>query len=244
MKKLFFINTMALLVLCSAMIMSLVTSCEGPQGIAGKDANESCIQCHNSEGVQVKSIEYTHSMHYEGEAFERGTSTSCAPCHSHQGFTYVVANGTPATFSVNPDDATKFINDYSIPSSETAFPGPISCFTCHSSLHTTYTEADWQPLTSVAAVSMSMYGGAKTIDFAVESGNLCAKCHQPRPVTGSNGNLIDYAKLVSEPTAPYTLSSIGYRTGVHYGTQGGMAAGVGGIEFGTGYTNSVHASTA
>ncbi len=244
MKKHSVINASAILVLCSAMVMSLVTSCEGPQGIAGQDANESCIQCHKSDGVQAKSIEYTHSLHFEGEAYEEGTRTNCAPCHSHQGFTYVVKNNTPATFTVNPADATKYINNYIADATSLALPGAISCFTCHSSLHTTYTEADILPLTTTAPVAMTMYGGSKTINFAQASSNLCAKCHQPRPVTASSGNVIDYSKLVSEPTANYTLSSIGYRTGVHYGTHGAIAAGVGGIEFGTGYTNSVHTTTA
>ena len=55
---------------------------------------------------------------------------------------------------------------------------------------------------------------------------------------------INYSLLVSDPTTPYTLSSIGFRTGVHYGTQGAMAAGVGAVEFGTGYTNSHHVANA
>jgi hypothetical protein len=91
---------------------------------------------------------------------------------------------------------------------------------------------------------MTMYGGTKSINFTKTGGNLCAKCHQPRPVTGSNGNVIDYALLVSSPTTVYSLSSIGYRTGGHYGTQGAMASGTGGIQFGTGYTQSAHVAGA
>ena len=57
--------------------------------------------------------------------------------------------------------------------------------------------------------------------------------------------MIDYAALVSSPATTFNQATISYRTGVHYGTQAAMADGVGGIEFGgTGYTNSVHASTA
>jgi hypothetical protein len=89
-----------------------------------------------------------------------------------------------------------------------------------------------------------MYGGAKEINFAKTDANLCAKCHQPRPVTGSNGNVIDYSKLVSEPDVTFALATLGYRTGVHYGTQGSMAAGVGAIEFGSGYQNSAHVAGA
>lgn len=244
MKKFSLINAAAAGLFAMALALSTFTSCEGPEGLAGKDANESCILCHNSEVVDAKVIEYAHSLHFEGEAYEEGTRTNCAPCHSHQGFTFVVANNTPVTFVTNPDDPTKFLNSYVLPDSALALPGPISCFTCHSSIHTTYTPEDIYPLTTTAAVPMTMWGGSKTIDFAQKSSNLCAKCHQPRPVNASSGNVIDYAKLVSEPTATYTLSSIGYRTGGHYGTQGAMAAGVGGIEFGTGYSNSAHVAAA
>jgi hypothetical protein len=220
-----------------------LASCEGPAGPAGKDANESCTLCHNSDVVETKAIEFDHSLHFQGEAFEEGTRSACAPCHSHQGFKYVVENNTPATFVLNTGTG-KYVNQYDITAANAVLPGAINCFTCHSSLHSTYSDADWFPLTTVAAVPMSMYGGSKTLNFAKTSSNLCSKCHQPRPVTKSDGNVIDYAALVTSPTATYTQSSIGYRTGVHYGAQGAMAAGMGGIEFGTGYTQSAHVANA
>ncbi|MHC1705339.1 MAG: hypothetical protein AB9846_15640 [Tenuifilaceae bacterium] len=228
-------------------------SCEGPMGPAGEngadglngtDANESCKLCHNSASVDAKAIEFEHSLHGSELALEEGTRNSCAPCHSHNGFIDVCKNNTPATFTQNPTDATKWINNYISSPSAIALPGKISCFTCHSSLHSTYTEADYFPLTNTAAVPLTMWGASKSVDFTIKSGNLCAKCHQPRPVTASSGKVIDYALLVSSPTTTYNLSSIGYRTGVHYGAHGAMAAGVGGIEFGTGYTNSQHATKA
>jgi len=231
----------------------LFSACEGPMGPAGadgsdgadgKDANETCKQCHNNTVVLAKSIEFEHSLHFTGEAFEEGTRNGCAPCHSHQGFLDVIEKNTPATIVVNPSDPTRYINNYAASSSALALPGAISCFTCHSSLHKDYEATDFMPLSTTAAVSMTMWGGAKSINFAQNSSNLCSKCHQPRPVTASSGALIDYSKLVSEPATPYTLSSISYRTGVHYGAHGAMAAGVGGIEFGTGYTNSAHTTLA
>jgi hypothetical protein len=111
-------------------------------------------------------------------------------------------------------------------------------------LHKNYVSTEFFPLATTAAVPMTMWGGSKTINFDQNTSNLCAKCHQPRPVTASSGALINYSKLVSEPTATYNLSSIGYRTGVHYGAHGAMAAGVGGIEFGSGYENSDHTEEA
>lgn len=229
---------------------ALLIACEGPMGpmgdngVDGKDANESCIQCHNAQVVDAKTLEYDHSLHFHGEAFEEGTRAACAPCHSHQGFIYVVKNNTPATFVADPGAQGRFLNNYQVDAATASLPGKISCFTCHSNVHTTYKFDDFFPLTTQAAVPMTMWGGTKTMDFSKKSSNLCAKCHQPRPITASSGNVIAYSTLVSSPTADYNLSSVSYRTGVHYGTQGAMAAGQGGVEFGTGYTNSVHAANA
>ncbi|MCJ7448236.1 MAG: hypothetical protein MUO72_11115 [Bacteroidales bacterium] len=231
----------------------MFASCEGPMGPSGADgkdgkdgtdANETCKLCHNSTVVQAKAIEYEHSLHFTGEAFEEGTRNSCAPCHSHQGFLDVIKNNTPATIVVNPSDPAKYINNYVATASALPLPGAISCFTCHSSLHKNYESTEFLPLATTAAVPMTMWGGSKSINFTKTSSNLCAKCHQPRPITASSGALIDYSKLVSDPTATYNLSSVSYRTGIHYGAHGAMAAGVGGIEFGTGYTNSAHTNAA
>ncbi len=63
---------------------------DGADGEDGADANETCKLCHNSTVVDAKAIEYEHSLHFAGEAFEEGTRNNCAPCHSHQGFIDVV----------------------------------------------------------------------------------------------------------------------------------------------------------
>jgi hypothetical protein len=235
---LYFMKIAIKLIMIFSVAGFVLASCEGPQGTPGKDASENCIQCHNANVVEAKAIEFEHSLHSSGEAFEEGTRNNCAPCHSHQGFNYVVKNNTPATFIADPQNAGKFLNSYMVDATTMALPGPIGCSTCHSSLHSTYTQDDFLPLTTTAAVPLTMWGGSKTVNFTKASGNLCAKCHQPRPVTNSAGNVIDYSLLVSAPTSNYTLSSVSYRTGVHYGTAAAMAAGTGGIEFGTGYSNT------
>jgi hypothetical protein len=238
--------------LFSILVMTgmMVISCEGPEGQMGPEGPEgakgepgttvACTECHNPDVVEAKAIEYEHSLHFSGVAYDEGTRAGCAPCHSDQGFRYVVKNNTPATFVPDPANAGKYLNNYVVNASTASLPGPISCFTCHSALHSTYSGEDFSPLTTIAAVPMTMWGGSKTINFAMGKGNLCAKCHQPRPITASSGNVIDYSLLVSDPATKYTLSSISYRTGIHYGAQGAVAAGVGGIQFGTGYTNSAH----
>jgi len=238
--------------LFSLLVMTgmVMISCEGPMGPVGPQGAQgpqgepgitvACTECHNPDGVEAKAVEYEHSLHFSGEAFEEGTRSNCAPCHSDQGFRFVVDNNTPVTFVPDPANEGKFLNSYIVDAPTASLPGPISCLTCHSALHSTYSGDDFSPLTTVAEVPMTMWGGSKSINFPKSKGNLCAKCHQPRPVTASSGNVIDYSLLVSDPGTKYTLSSVSYRTGVHYGTQAAVAAGVGGVQFGTGYTNSAH----
>lgn len=198
----------------------LISSCEGPAGPSGRSADETCMQCHNRNVVDLIQAQYQHSEHFHGEAFEEGSRNACAPCHSSQGFLFVVENAVAA-------------NAYVTDAATASLPGRIECLTCHSKIHTTYTFEDFE-LTTTEAVPMVMWAGAKTLDFPQESSNLCAKCHQPRAVSGQAG-VIDYAALVSNPTAAFTAANIGYRTGVHYGTESAMVGGEGGIEFGTGY---------
>ncbi len=199
----------------------IFTSCEGPAGPAGRNADESCMICHNRDVVDAIRAQYEHSEHFHGEAFEEGSRNTCAPCHSSQGFLFVVENDVQVTSYVT-DAATA------------SLPGRIDCITCHSKIHTTFTMEDFE-LTTTQPVPMLMWAGAKTLDFPQESSNLCAKCHQPRQVAGPTGT-INYAALVSSPATPFTMANIGYRTGVHYGTESAMVGGEGGIEFGGPYT--------
>jgi hypothetical protein len=56
-------------------------------------------------------------------------------------------------------------------------PTPPNCRTCHQ-IHTTYTDADFA-FTNTAPVDLIAFPG-ETVDFGV--GNLCASCHQARPI--------------------------------------------------------------
>jgi hypothetical protein len=252
-----------------------LASCEGPMGPAGKDgtngtngaagangadANETCKECHNPTVVDAVAVQFEFSKHSYGEAaFEESGNTGCTPCHASEAFKYVCKNNVPSTFAQNPTTG-KYSNSYATVS--TAALGELTCFTCHSSLHTTYAGTDFSPLTTTAAVSMTMWKGTKSINLTQDGGmsNLCVKCHQPRPLTTSttlsNGDVVDYASLVSAPTDIFYDSSVGnatpnklvpsYRMHVHYGAIGAVFAGVGGIEY-TGtqtYANSSHTTAA
>jgi len=259
---------MGMLIAASSITLTSCTK-EGPQGIAGKngtngtngadgtngtDGTAGCITCHSPEQVDLMATQFEFSKHSYGEvAFEEAGNTSCTPCHASEAFKYVCENNVPSTFTLNTT-TNKYVNDYATISS--AAYGEITCSTCHSALHTTYSAGDLA-LTTVAPVSMTMWGGAKTIDCAADGGrsNLCIKCHQPRPFTASagNGNVLDYASIAANPTAIFydpagttNLLKPGYRTHTHYGTAGAVFAGMGGIEFSgtTAYTNSAHTAAA
>jgi hypothetical protein len=255
----------------STTIMISLSSCskEGPAGANGAngtngtngvDANQTCKLCHTATVVDAISTQFQLSKHeYGAAAFEEAGSTSCGPCHTQEAFKYVCANNISSAF--NYDAGTgKWTNGYaSIPS---ATYGNLGCFTCHSSLHTTYGYSDVSSLTTTAPVSMTMYGGAKTINLTQDGGisNLCVKCHQPRPLTVNTGNgrVLNYDSLKAFPMVVFFDSAAGavnmyvkpsYRMHVHYGPVGAVYAGIGGIEFSgnTGdlpYTNSPHTTLA
>ena len=230
------------------------TGAAGTNGTNGVDANETCKMCHNPTKVDLIATQFQFSKHEYGEAaFEETGNTGCTPCHAQEAFKYVVANKVPATFKLN-ETTGKWSNQYAtIPS---AAYGEIGCSTCHSAIHSTYGSAD-MAFTTVAAVPMTMWGGAKTMDLKADGGvsNLCVKCHQPRPQTNlQTGNVQDYASLVASPTtlaynadddkAKTNIVRPSYRMHVHYGSVGAIYAGMGGVEFGTGYTSSQHTTVA
>ena len=209
------------------------TSCEGPMGPQGQQgpvgpqgpiggqgepgSHAECMPCHKPASVAAVYRDYDEfSMHSITTIRSGG---SCATCHTQQGFLYAVENET-----------------YSIPTGAIGrFNKTFSCETCHSSIHTEY---DWR-LTSTAPVSLVMWGGEKTVNLTFDnsSSNLCVRCHQPRAIA-------NISQLISDPAATYDLGTPTYTTGVHYNTgQGVLATGGGGIEFGSGYENSVHVAT-
>lgn len=248
----------------------MLTGCtkEGPQGLAGTngtngtngvdgaDGTAGCITCHAKDGIELIATQFELSKHSYGEAaFEEAGNTGCTPCHTSEAFKYVCANNISSAFTLNTT-TNKYVNNYATIAS--AAIGDITCSTCHSALHTTYSPGDLA-LTTVAPVSMTMWGGAKEINLTADGGrgNLCVRCHQPRPFTASNGdgNVLDYEAMAANPTAVFydvaqannlNLLKPSYRTHTHYGTAGAVFAGKGGVEF-TGdlaYGNSVHTDVA
>jgi Cytochrome c7 and related cytochrome c len=119
-----------------------------------------CTQCHDDTTlITGKKTAWSTSKHGTGTAYLRGTSASCAGCHSGGGFSAMVAAG------LTPDKVTA------------GDPNPTrqDCRACHQ-IHTSYTSADWA-LETTAPVKLIAFDD-KTFDGG--KGNLCANCHQAR----------------------------------------------------------------
>jgi formate-dependent nitrite reductase cytochrome c552 subunit len=120
----------------------------------------SCTECHNDTTlISGKEAAWGESLHGTGEAFVRGTSASCAACHSGGAFSEAVAAG------LNPGEV------------EVGDPHPTrqDCRACHA-IHTTYTMDDFALETTEPVALYAIEG--QTYDGG--TGNLCANCHQPR----------------------------------------------------------------
>ena len=150
-------------VLMLAVALTTMMGCEGERGPAGPlaDAGDlSCAGCHNETSlIAGKRAAWSESLHGTGEAYVRGTSTSCVACHSGGGFVAAIEAG------LAPDEAAAGDPD----------PTRQDCRTCHE-IHTSYTDADWA-LRTTDPVDLYAFEGA-TYDGG--EGNLCVNCHQPR----------------------------------------------------------------
>ncbi|MCH8836405.1 MAG: hypothetical protein IIA60_01235 [Candidatus Marinimicrobia bacterium] len=145
--------------------------CEGPEGppgadgtagtdgLPGLDINESCKVCHNSgEELIGRRAQYDVSGHATGGHAAYGNRSSCARCHTSQGFVEFVAGA-------------EITAPYTTPNQQ-------NCRTCHD-LHNTYTEDDWARRVTAPVVSIQSDTLETTFaDFG--EGNICATCHQAR----------------------------------------------------------------
>lgn len=142
----------------------------GNQGAPGEQGwgTQDCAKCHsNSQLITAKLYQWEHSVHATGGNTDRN-GTTCAICHTSQGFLEILETGAITT------------------AAEIADPLPPNCYACHK-IHQTYTEDDWA-LTQTDPVTFRV--GGQTVDLG--KGNLCVSCHQirayspalPDPATG------------------------------------------------------------
>jgi len=210
MKKRFTFLTIATAVIF-IMGNMMITSCtkEGPEGkpgldgIDGKDGAESCSSCHNfTEFLYAVISQYSNSKHASASTTNQN-GANCSRCHTSMGFRNFIADGS-----------TGVVNN----------PTPVNCRTCHQ-IHETFTLDDYG-LRTTAAVDL-MVGNAQ---YNYGSSNLCANCHQARPVA-------PYPVAGGDPV---TITNARY--GPHYAPQANMLAGKGPfpIPGSMPYINSAH----
>ncbi|MGC9341743.1 MAG: hypothetical protein ACP5E3_03505 [Bacteroidales bacterium] len=156
MKRRGFTLIASMVIMATVFTMSFLSSCEGPAGVPGQDANETCIQCHNDETtVLAAMVQHSNSGHQTGSSFERN-GTSCAPCHTHQGYLEILATGEQMT------------------ASDVSNPLPANCRTCHK-IHENFDESDFE-LRNTSPVTLWI--NSEEVDLG--TGNQCVDCHQPR----------------------------------------------------------------
>jgi hypothetical protein len=127
-------------------------------------ADLGCTECHtDSSLITGKKTAWSESTHGSGEAYLRGSSSSCAGCHSGGGFSARIAAG------LDPNEV------------EAGDPNPTrqDCRACHQ-IHTSYTAADFALETTEPVDLFAVEG----VTFDGGMGNLCGNCHQPRRVIG------------------------------------------------------------
>ncbi len=133
---------------------------EGAPGAAAEMGDLPCGECHNDTTLLTgKSTAWSDSLHGTGEAYVRGSSASCAGCHSGGAFSAMVAAGlTPDAVEEGDPDPTR-----------------QDCRACHQ-VHTSFTTEDWA-LETTDAVTFYAF---EDVTYDGGMGNLCANCHQPR----------------------------------------------------------------
>jgi hypothetical protein len=161
----------------------VLTSCEGPMGPAGKDANESCVMCHNA--TNMNAIQAQYDLSDKGTRSAR-TGKYCARCHSTEGFKEIT---TMKTFFVSNEmlNGTK-----------------ITCQACHS--HSNFDFANSPDTVSEILRTLdpvyTNFNNFNNTTFAYARtnasdypglNNLCSNCHQYRGMT---------SPLYSDPTPP------------------------------------------
>ena len=153
----------------------------GANGIDGLDNTENCIACHSLDHRDPIQTAYEKSSHYNVTVLynaqtlpEYGNRTSCANCHTSQGFIEFQETG--------------------IVSEPFAVPATITCTTCHSNHRSFDFGNDGQDfaLRTIDPIELVVDSGY-TIDMTNDSNplgtsNTCINCHQPRTATPTSAD--------------------------------------------------------
>lgn len=198
-------------------VMFIFASCtkEGPAGPAGADGTDGqdgtdgvdgtagCITCHDADQtISLREFQWSSSLHAAGTALARSSSSSCAGCHSEQGFFQTDGN--------NPEtsDTWEGVND----------PMVLTCFTCHP-VHQTYEYADVVNLNFPDQPNWAVTHD-KTVDMDLGKANTCAHCHQSR----------ERSPVVDMTDLSLMYSGISTHYGPHYSPQANLMGSFGAYE--------------
>ncbi len=165
------------LLFVASLVLFIIPACvkEGPPGIDGADGAEGidgdagidgadgadgsafCIDCHNTATMDGFETQWATSAHATGGSFARGTSGTCAPCHSSEGF-IAAAAGLSATGTT-----------------------PVNCTTCHTHGETpVFEDEDGNAVFFRIDEAVTLMAD-NTIEVNLTDGaNMCVNCHQSR----------------------------------------------------------------
>ncbi len=214
-------NVLMSLMLFAALV---ITSCEGPAGPQGAVGPAGPQGEQGIQGVQGQPGTATCVVCHDNSQSIAAKSTQWELSKHATGGNYVRNHTDCAVCHTSQGFRERIVNDDKVTAADIQDPNPINCYTCHN-IHETHTSADWG-FTKTDAVDFWVGG---TFDFG--KANVCASCHQNREpgVTLNKDATVNDTVTI---TSPYW--------GPHYAVQGMFIAGMGGIEYGTGYSNSSH----
>ena len=158
-------------------------SCHGPGGshygapdkMSVSLSSDVCAYCHDEGTHHFFPTQYNASVHANPTTLARGSSTSCAPCHSGSGFVAWIKGGKNALTTA--------------PAVE-----KISCAVCHD-------PHDATNLYQLRTLNVTFADGLTLSDAQVGTGALCMNCHQARVDGVDYTN--DYLKNLSSHYGPH-----------------------------------------
>ncbi|MBT8308446.1 MAG: NapC/NirT family cytochrome c [Maribacter sp.] len=238
---------------------------DGVDGIDGIDAaTASCVSCHSSSFREPIIAAYETSFHSkgltEGAVNYAGARSSCAQCHSDEGFVDYITKGfvNPAGYygltepelvlvtndNGTPDDPSDDFEEPELDSrglpiysnNPVPFVTSVTCTTCHDTHQSFDFENDGNDLALRALDPVSLITDGTVIDYG-DGSNTCINCHQPRR-TGPTDDGAGMFRVTSTHWGPHHGPQATLLEGIQGVLIAGMEAypGVGSAEHRTGST--------
>jgi hypothetical protein len=168
------IKNLIRLFLAAVLLIFLSVACEGPEGPPGPQGDNyvnwegfaagiQCAACHNPDidtmyYIGARAAQWSISKHGSGTAYLNENSSTCAPCHTTEGFIQ---------------------QDLGLTVTGHANSTPPNCFACHSP----HSRADFSLRTVEPVIMLAGIEGQADYTFDYGNGNLCAACHKPRSIS-------------------------------------------------------------